>query len=59
MKHDRALKKVTELKKRAKKEFREAKRKGFPQEEIRSIARNFFDLVCQQNKLKKQSKQTA
>ena len=58
-KHDRALKKVTELKKRAKKEFQEAKRKGFPQEEIRPIARNFFDLVRQQNKLKKQSKQTA
>ena len=57
--HERALKKVTELKKRAKKEFREAKGKGFPQEEIRSIARNFFDLVCQQNKLKKQSNQTA
>ena len=33
-KHDRALKKVTELKKIAKKEFQEAKRKGFPQEEI-------------------------
>ena len=56
-KHERALKKVTDLKKRAKKDFREAKKKGFPTEEIQSLARNFFDLVRSQSKLKKQSRQ--
>lgn len=54
--HDRALKKVTELKKKAKKEFRTAQREGFPQEQIQSLARNFFDLV-RQSRLKRKSQQ--
>lgn len=41
-KHDRALKKVAELKNKARKDFR-------------SLARNFFDLVRQHNKLKRRS----
>ncbi len=56
-KHERALKKVTDLKKKAKKDFREAKKKGFPTEEIQSLARNILDLVRSQSKLKKQSRQ--
>jgi len=56
-KHDRALKKVTELKNKARREFRQAKRQGSAKEEIQSLARNFFDLVWQQSALKKRSKQ--
>ena len=44
-KHDRALKRVTELKNRARREFRQAKRQGSTREEIQSLARSFFDLV--------------
>ena len=53
-KHDRALKRVTEPKNRAR---REAKRQGKAKEEIQSLAGNFFDLVRKQSTLKKRSKQ--
>ena len=55
--HDRALKKVTELKKKAKKDFREAKLNGMTPEGTQTLARNFFYLVRQQSKLKRKSKQ--
>ena len=56
-KHDRALKRVTELKRKAKKDFRQAQQTGLPQENIHALAKNFFDLVRQQSKLKKTSRQ--
>ena len=55
-KHDRALKRVTELKNRARREFRQAKRQGSTREEIQSLARSFFDPVRKQSALKKRSK---
>ena len=58
-KHDRALKRVTELKNKARRDFRQAKRQGSAREEIQSLARNFFDLVRQQSALKKRSKQNS
>ena len=55
-KHERALKKVTELKNKAKQEFQQARHEGKSQKNIESLARNFFDLVHEQSKLKKQSR---
>ncbi len=52
--HDRALK-VSELKKKARKEFRQARREGKVVEEIQSLARNFFNLIRQHSSLKKKS----
>ena len=40
--HDRALKKVKELKNKARKELREAKRNGKLQEQTCNLAKNFF-----------------
>ena len=53
--HDRALKKVTELRNIARKKFREAKRNGLPVEEIQSLGCAFFDLVRQHSLLKRKS----
>ncbi len=57
-KHDRALKKVKDLKSKARKVFRQAKREGRLGEEVQSLAKNFFNLVRQHNKLKKQSRKS-
>ena len=53
--HDRALKRVKQLKKAARKEFQRAKREGLPPESIRVLAQNFFTLVREHNKLKRVS----
>ena len=58
-KHDRALKKVTELKNKARKDLRQAKREGKTGEVILSLARNFFSLVRQQSQLKKKSRKSS
>ncbi len=55
--HGRALKKVTDLKKKAKKEFRKAQREGFPLDQVQSLARNIFNHVRNQSQLKKKSRQ--
>lgn len=54
-KHDRALKKVTELKNAARKEFRLAKKNNNVGDNIKSLANNFFKLVRKQSYLRKQS----
>ena len=54
-KHDRALKRVKQLKGDAKKEFQRAKREGLQPETIQSLARNFYKLVREHNQLKKAS----
>ena len=54
-KHERALKKVTELRNKARKEFRQAKRDGRLREDVQTLAKNFFDLVRQHSKLKRRS----
>lgn len=54
-KHDRALKKVTELMTKARREFREAKQKGNTRDATVSIARNFLSLVRQQSQLRTKS----
>ena len=53
--HDRALKKAKNLKNRARKDYRRAKRSGLCQSEIQSLARNFFRLVQSHSSLKKRS----
>ena len=53
--HDRALKRVKQLKKTARKEFQRAKREGLPPESIRALAQNFFTLVREHNHLKRAS----
>jgi len=54
-KHERALRKVTELRNKAREDFRRAKREGRLQEDIQSFARNFFDLVRQHSKVKRRA----
>ncbi len=46
---------MSELKKKARKEFRQARREGKVVEEIQSLARNFFNLIRQHSSLKKKS----
>ena len=58
-KHDRALKKVMELKNKARKELRQAKQEGKTGEVILSLARNFFTLVRKQSQLKKKSRKSS
>ena len=54
-KHDRTLKTVTAAKKQAKKAYQQTVREGKPQEEIVSLASNYFTLVRQHSSLKKKS----
>ena len=54
--HDRALKKVKELKNKARKELREAKRNGKLQEQTCNLAKNFFQLVRAHSSLNKKAK---
>ena len=58
-KHERALKTVTNLKNNARRDFRKAKREGFPPNAILAVARNFFKLVRQHSSLKKKSQQAS
>ena len=51
-KHERVLRKVTQLKKNARKELRTAKGQGLPNENIQPIARTFFNLVREHSRLK-------
>ena len=53
--HDRALKRVKQLKKTSRKEFQRVKREGLPPESIRVLAQNFFTLVREHNQLKRVS----
>ena len=53
----RPLKKVTELKNKARKEFRDAKRNGLCPVVITNVARNFFKLIREHNKVKKKTSQ--
>ena len=53
--HDRALKKVTTLKNEARKEFRRAKRNGTVEDEVSTLAKNFFQSVRKRSALKKKS----
>lgn len=54
-KHERALRKVTQLKKNARKELRTAKALGLPSENIQPIAQTFFNLVREHSHLKRAS----
>ena len=51
-KHDRALKKVTQLKNEARREFQKAKKHGLQPETIQPLARKFFELVREHSRLK-------
>ena len=55
--HDRALKKVSKLKNLARKEYRQSRSNGLPNEVIQALAtcRNFIKLVRQHSQLKKRS----
>lgn len=53
------MKKVTELKKKAKIDFRLAQISGMAPDDVCAIAKNFFNLVRQQSKLKKKAGQAA
>ena len=53
--HDRALKRVKQLKKTARKKFLRAKQEGLPPDSIQTHAQNLFTLVREHNHLKRAS----
>ena len=58
VRHDKALKKVKELKNMARKDFQKAKKQGLPADSIQPLARQFFQLIREHNRLKKSSSAT-
>ena len=55
-KHDRALKKIKQLKTKAGRDFRHAKKNGALVDDMQTLAKNFFNLVWQQSKMVKKSR---
>ena len=55
-KHDRALKKIKQLKTKAGRNFRHAKKNGALVDDMQTLAKNFFNLVRQQSKMVKKSR---
>ena len=55
-KHDRALKNIKLLKTKARRDFCHAKRNGALVNDMQVLAKNFFNLVWQQNKMAKKSR---
>ena len=55
-KHDRALKKVNQLRTKARSHFRQGERNGALVDNTKTLARNFFNLVRQQSKITKKSR---
>ena len=55
-KHDRALKKIKQLKNKAGRDFRHAKKNGALVDDMQTLATIFFNLVRQQSKMVKKSR---